>query len=81
MNVWIRKYCCDIEEIDKEVEEATEIARGINITLITIEKALKGNTAESLAPNLQSTPRQVESTPLEEHEQSLTSNVSSVNQV
>ena len=73
--------CCDIEEVDKEVEETTEIARGINITLIKIVKALKGNTAESRAPNLQSTPRRVEITPLAEHERNFTSNVSSVNQV
>ena len=33
---------CDIAEIEKEVEETTEITRGINVTLRKIEGAVKG---------------------------------------
>ena len=51
---------CDIAEIEKEVEETTEVTRGINVTLRNIERALSGNTVENHAPNMQSTPRQVE---------------------
>ena len=72
---------CDIAEIEKEVEETTEIRRGINVTLRKIERALRGNTVENRAPNMQSTPRQVETERVSEQERSFTSNASSVSQV
>ena len=72
---------CDIAEIEKEVEETTEITRGINITLRKIERALRGNTVENRAPNMQSTPRRVETERVSEQDRSFTSNASSVSQV
>ena len=99
---------CDLEEIEKEVEEATDVNRGINTTLMKIEQVLNGKIIEDrgtniqarrdeaiatnitltprreevVQPNLQSTPRQEDLTrPAENPNLSLTSNVSSANQV
>ena len=37
---------CDIEDIDKKVEQTIEIARGQNVTLREIDRSPRRNTAE-----------------------------------